>query len=312
MAVDQMILRHQTALGYNDEAIRQLRWIASDARHAARSFTRAELGAMVLSAGLQAGYQTARTQIGLFRGACKLLCGLGRVNWRTAPADLRRFFQQLPQRTLEKFAGWLEAFSTLPRQDKEDEIVSLFLSGLIFVFVSGGKDLEGGLPDKDMVFGMGAHRHILSHTILLGLGLEFTLRLWLTFSSKAYQRLPQDHHPVWDRLRRILAKSESWLVAAGWLGIGAHLTKDGSLLAGSTKPLVGLPFRASMDLHQLIMHSNALAAGLIGMGLMDATRWRLGQWVEKGLKHVSRLRGLRRGQGPTVSSWPRIYTDFKR
>jgi hypothetical protein len=27
--------------------------------------------------------------------------------------------------------------------------------------------------------------------------------------------------------------------------------------------------------------------------LMDATRWKLGQWVEKGLKHVFKLREIK-------------------
>ena len=294
MAANEMVIRHQAALGYSDEAIAQLKWIAADARHAARSFTRAELGGMALSAALQAGYLTARTQLGLVCGTFKLVWRLKDVDWRNAPGDIKRGFTQLTDRMLKKFADWLNAFIALPRRDKEEEIVSLLLSGLVFVFVSGGRDLEGGLPDKDMVLGgMGAHRHVLSHTILLGLGLEFTFRLWLAFIREAHERLPEDHHPVWDRLRRIVVRSENRLVAAGWLGIGAHLAKDGSLFAGSTKPLVGLPFKASMDLHQLIIHSNALVAGLIGVGLMDATRWKLGQWVEKGLKHVFKLRAIK-------------------
>ena len=64
----------------------------------------------------------------------------------------------------------------------------LFLPPLV---VSGGPDGDGGAPDLDLMFGIGAHRSVFSHSILMGASLETGLLALLRLTQLVHAKLPE-------------------------------------------------------------------------------------------------------------------------
>lgn len=149
--------------------------------------------------------------------------------------------------------------------------VIAWVAGVVaFVVAAGGADLEGGLPDTDLAFGVDAHRNPFSHTVLAGLGLEFSLRFAALVVEALMESLPVGHHPVWLRVASTARVAGRGAFIGMWLGLGAHLLDDASLLSGSTKPYVGLP-SMSMGAHQTLFAANAAgAATFAAAGVSDS------------------------------------------
>ena len=138
--------------------------------------------------------------------------------------------------------------------------------GLMIFFASaGGFDLEGGLPDQDLKFGIGKHRHIFSHSVILGFGAEFVMRYVMLFLSIIYTKLPSSHHEIWDKMHEFIQKNKNLAIGAMWMGIGAHLLKDAGLFADKIKPYAGLPGSHSMSFHKGLFATNAAVAETIGV-----------------------------------------------
>jgi hypothetical protein len=153
-------------------------------------------------------------------------------------------------------------FSALSRGRQADEIAQLVLTWFAFFASGGGFDLEGGLPDLDMaVAGMGAHRTVFTHSILLGLEVESSLWFGLAVMDALVGRMPESRHPVWARIAGASRRYTDRSVTGIWAGIGAHLMRDAGLLSiGATKPVVGLPVHLSMAGHKLFLAANGVAS----------------------------------------------------
>lgn len=123
---------------------------------------------------------------------------------------------------------------------------------------SGGIDGNGGVPDLDLLAGIGYHRSPLTHTIIAGIVLEGLLLALVDLASEVHHRLPHDHDPLWDKLAEIgrpFAESASVGLSAG---IAYHLMVDAIFQPGTYH---GMPFEMSAEAHQAVFAANAATEG---------------------------------------------------
>lgn len=166
----------------------------------------------------------------------------------------------------EKSQALYEHFLSLSRGEKIETIAVTLMTLGIFFAAGGGPDFEGGLPDTDIaVGGIGAHRSIFTHSIILGFGVEFTARFGIMTLNEIRNRLPVDHHPAWDTIYNFMDKNKNLFIGAMWIGIGTHLLKDSGLIMGNSKPYADLPFSMPMDAHNGLYAANGLASTLFGV-----------------------------------------------
>lgn len=131
--------------------------------------------------------------------------------------------------------------------DRPAEVAPKLLTALVTsLLVSGGPDADGGAPDLDLVFGIGAHRSIFSHSILMGSALETAFLSLLRLVRLVHEKLPEDHNTGWDELAKYAEQVASGAIAGAGLGMAYHLIIDGLVQTGT---LQGLPFPMSQEAH---------------------------------------------------------------
>jgi len=140
----------------------------------------------------------------------------------------------------------------------------MLMSVLGFNIGGGGLDGDGGIPDLDLLFSIGHHRSILTHSVLPMIILEGLCISLIGLVNVVHSNLPERHDPLWDDM-----KSSNKLVLESFftgmsLGLAYHLGVDGTLHGdGSYK---NLPFSMPKFGHQLIAGVNSLTE------LIDTTR----------------------------------------
>lgn len=245
------------------------RYLAEDLRSAARCVSGAEWGLLFISSAKDAGRSTVtRRWCSLRRigaGAIRTSSHVRHVGVVQASCDawiaIQRAVRCLPVRT---HRTW-EQFRVLSRGRQADEVARMLITWMVFYAAAGGQDLDGGLPDVDFQLGIGHHRSVYSHSILLGLETEFALRFGLAVLKHLIARMRSNRHPVWDRIDCALDRYGECTLSGMWLGIGAHLLKDANFLTmGGTKPVVGLPFSMSMGAHKAFLAANGVASVAMG------------------------------------------------
>ena len=123
---------------------------------------------------------------------------------------------------------------------------------------SGGLDGNGGIPDLDLLAGIGYHRSPLTHTIIAGILAEGVLLAIVDLVAEIHERLPHDHDPLWERLARLgrpFAESVSISLSAG---IAWHLLFDAGI---QPAPYHDLPFSMPIEAHQAVLAANGVAEG---------------------------------------------------
>jgi len=242
--------------------------LAHEIKDASESFTKKQWLILILKIISLAGHDTFVTKAKSVKTLSKQL----NKKIRTYKANPKRAFKRdalSAKKAISEFPNNIKSrvmqFQALPKEKQcESAIVSTI--GLVIFFASaGGFDFEGGLPDQDLKFGIGKHRHILSHSIILGFGAEFTMRFVILFLSAIYFRLPNPHHEIWDKIHEFIQKTKNIGIAAMWMGIGAHLLKDANLFAARIKPYVGIPGSHGMTFHKNLFATNAAIAEIIGI-----------------------------------------------
>ena len=173
-----------------------------------------------------------------------------------------KFISSLPDKAHNTYNNFLK----LKREKQIEIVVVTILTVSIFFAVGGGTDLEGGLPDIDLAIGgLGYHRSILTHSIFIGLTLEFTGRFSLNILEKIKNRMPVDRHPIWDKVFGYMDKHKEKAVTAMWLGIGAHLIKDSGLFGGGVTPYKDFPFSMPINAHENLFAVNGIACSTFGI-----------------------------------------------
>ena len=123
---------------------------------------------------------------------------------------------------------------------------------------AGGFDLEGGAPDADLKFGIGHHRNIFTHTILLPLFLEFSIRFILNIAE---EMVKEGHGGIWKKLYDFKKEYSDTLIGGMWFGAMLHLMKDSAPFSDRTKPLSEI-HGLSMESHKRILSASSVLSGI--------------------------------------------------
>ncbi len=162
----------------------------------------------------------------------------------------------------------VETFKTMSTENKKEILISGILWTATVLVAGGGTDFEGGIPDLDIkIGGIGNHRNVFSHTILVGLFFEFFIRLLIKLLKHGREFLPDDKSGIWKYIEKfadIIDENETILISGMWVGLSIHLLKDANIFADRTKPYVGIPKTMKMKSHQNMFAGNSFLSFLFG------------------------------------------------
>ena len=180
----------------------------------------------------------------------------------TLSAHMKRRATDLSQTTDEaakRLSSSVSRLTTDLRANPGDVAPRLLLTAAAFLTTSGGLDGNGGAPDTDLLFGIDAHRSLMTHSILMGAAIETVLIAAVTLSDRIHDRLPIDHDPLWDQLDKAKRKFFVPVALGAGAGVAYHLAIDGLLQPGAYH---GIPFEMPMEGHQALLVGNAAAEAL--------------------------------------------------
>jgi hypothetical protein len=141
------------------------------------------------------------------------------------------------------------------------------LGGLLgFSAGSGGLDGNGGIPDLDLLVGIGVHRSPLTHTIIAGIFAEGLLLALADLAAEVHVKLPHGHDPLWDELARIGRPLTQSLAIGTGAGLAWHLLVDALIQPAA---LHGLPVEMPLEGHQTIMAASGVAEGANAAGQVE-------------------------------------------
>ncbi len=207
-------------------------------------------------------------------GLAQLVSGLARFGGKEVGGFYRalrgsRFGAHAGQRTAAAIDGAIAVGSeggrfltgigrTLLRDPKgtAPKVLGAFLG---FNTGSGGLDGNGGIPDLDLLAGIGCHRSSLTHSIIAGIVAEGMLLAIVDLAAEIHSRLPHEHDALWDGLARVgrpFAESASISLSAG---IAWHLLVDAGI---QPAPYHDLPFSMPIEAHQAVFAANGAAEGV--------------------------------------------------
>lgn len=155
-------------------------------------------------------------------------------------------------RSVSDFAGQMgQAIRADPREAGV-QLMTLVVTSLV---VSGGPDANGGAPDLDLMFGIDAHRSILSHSILMGAALEAGILSLLGVVKMAHSKLPARHDELWDDLFDQASKMSVAASVGVGVGMAYHLLVDGLV---QPAPYHDFPMAMPIEAHQSVFVVNGL------------------------------------------------------
>lgn len=134
---------------------------------------------------------------------------------------------------------------------------------------SGGLDGNGGIPDLDLVAGVGAHRSPITHTVIVGIVAEGLLLALADLAAEAHGRLPVQHDPIWDGLAKIGRPLTESLAIGTSAGLAYHLLVDAFVQPGTYH---GVPFHMPVEVHQTIFAANGVVEGEYAASRMSENR----------------------------------------
>ncbi|MCZ7579737.1 MAG: hypothetical protein M5U21_02775 [Fimbriimonadaceae bacterium] len=159
--------------------------------------------------------------------------------------------------TRVKAQGFPKAVRSLT--ERPAEMAPRMLGAAIgFLTGSGGFDANGGVlsPDVDLLFGIGAHRSVLTHSLILGAAAEATILSAAELSKLVLNKLPANHDVLWDHLASHGQNFALGLATGYGVGLAYHLGVDGTVQAA---PLHGIPVPMPMEAHQAVMLGSAVS-----------------------------------------------------
>ena len=146
-------------------------------------------------------------------------------------------------------------------QNRPKETAPKLVAGVLgFLVGSGGVQGDGGVPDLDFLGGIGAHRSILTHSVVAGVIVETLVLGVLGLSRTVYKNLPENHDPLWEELNN--ASGEVFAALSNGLsaGITYHLGVDATIDGDGTYK--DLPVSLHEGGHQAILGANAVVEGV--------------------------------------------------
>lgn len=143
------------------------------------------------------------------------------------------------------------------KSNPKEAVPQIFLGFIGFLVGSGGLDGDGGIPDKDLAFGIGNHRSIWTHSLLPALAIETIAFSLVTLVDTVHSKLPEEHDRFWDKIIENNKKLATAFAGGACAGIAYHLLVDMNPTAETIKPYSDLPFSTTMEGHQAIFGTNA-------------------------------------------------------
>lgn len=175
------------------------------------------------------------------------------------------YFEKIPERfmvyTYEKIINTAKMINYFNNLRKEEKIKIARDASIFFIVMgmaAGGSDLEGGFPDTDLNLGIGYHRNLFSHTILMPLILEVATRFLVNICSE-YRKEVGEMSILGKPILKILdfiEENQELMLGGMWAGISLHLLKDAGLFQNHIKPYTGLN-GLSMGEHKAIFTGNS-------------------------------------------------------
>lgn len=147
-------------------------------------------------------------------------------------------------------------------ESRPSDAATHLLGAVIGFYCGSGGDGDGGIPDLDLLGGIGAHRSIFTHSIIAGAFVETAVMSLVDLTQVVHARLPAEHSEFWDTLLRHTEIGSSTFVSGASIGIATHLGID-TLLDGFT-PYKDLPIALPEFAHELLMGLNAGIEGAHG------------------------------------------------
>jgi len=200
----------------------------------------------------------------LFKKAKGIIVDTKQKGYKYQFSILQNSLKNLPKDSVVFINEKIDLFKNLSSKKQLDLISSAILASLIFSISAGGSDLEGGLPDQDLKLGIGFHRNIFSHSILIGIPVEIILRFSIEIFNSLYSHLPENRSDVWDKVNSFIQSNKNIAIGAMWIGIGAHLLKDSAVLLGGFKPYSGLGFSMNTAMHKTLFVTNSALSTAFG------------------------------------------------
>lgn len=259
------------AQGYRSGRSRRL---ASELRHALRSVRAEDVAACVAPIPrdvVRAAAKRGQMLVSFARSAVQWVGGEACQLVRAARhgrggSHLNKRLSAFQLQAKRRMEGLRKSLQDLPhlaraaRQRPSEVLPELVGAVLGFAAGSGGLDADGGIPDLDLLLGIGAHRSPLTHTMIIGVGAECVALSLSRLINLVHAKLPHNHDPIWDELHAAAQQGVAGARAGTSLGLGFHLLADGTLQVGA---LHGLGVALPMEAHQaLIGFSGAAEAGV--------------------------------------------------
>jgi GTPase SAR1 family protein len=148
-------------------------------------------------------------------------------------------------------------------ESRPSEAATHLLAAVVGFYSGSGGDGDGGVPDLDLLAGIGAHRSIFTHSIIAGTFIETAVMSLVDLIQVVHARLPERHSEFWDVMSRHVEIGGSTFVSSASIGIATHLGID-TLVDGFT-PYKDLPIELPQFAHELLMGLNAGAEGVHGV-----------------------------------------------
>lgn len=146
-------------------------------------------------------------------------------------------------------------------QNRPKETAPKLVAGVLgFLVGSGGVQGDGGVPDLDFLGGIGAHRSILTHSVIAGVIVETLVLGVLDLSRTVYKNLPENHDPLWEDLNNSSGEVFAALSTGLSVGIAYHLGVDATIDGDGTYK--DLPVALPEVGHQGILGANAVVEGV--------------------------------------------------
>ena len=157
------------------------------------------------------------------------------------------------------------AFNDVARtlESRPSEAATHLLALVVGFYCGSGGNGDGGIPDLDLLGGIGAHRSIFTHSIIAGAFIETAVMSLVDLIQVVHAKLPESRSEFWDAMLRHTEIGGSTFVSGASIGIATHLTVD-TLLDGFT-PYKDLPIELPQFAHELLMGLNAAAEGRHGV-----------------------------------------------
>lgn len=246
--------------------------LVAEAKQALSDLSAAEWIELLAFSSTAAAVGTVHSKV---TGIARLVAGIGRLGTTTrarvgevglreaaksSPRALRVAATTRVMEATDRFMGLRDLDGDTRRQVVADTLIA----GVTAWFVAGGADLEGGIPDLDLVFGVGNHRNPFSHSLILGLSVEGGMRFTAAALSRVYAHLPEQHSRVWDWALETFDKTYEAVIVGVWFGSALHLLNDVGLPGARTKPYVMLPVSLTNAGHQALLASSAAASACLG------------------------------------------------